>query len=286
MSDVVTEHRDRLFGLAYRMLGSAAEAEDVVQETFERWAATDPATVEDPGAWLTTVCARRGLDRLRSAQRRREEYVGPWLPEPLLTGDDDPAETALEHESLTLAFLVVLEDLRPAERVVFLLHDVFGHPHAEIAAMLDRSPEAVRQLASRARGRIRKTTPARPVEQQQGEAIVEAFLEATAGGELDQLLRLLAPEVVLTSDGGGVAPAARHPVRGADAVARFLLGIARQADESYELVPASINGGPGLLVFRHGEIDTVFSLTAVDGRVTEIRAVRNPAKLTAIHRDR
>ena len=276
-------HRQRLFGLAYRMLGSAAEAEDVVQETFLRWASVDRANVDNPAGWLTTVCSRLCVDRLRSAHRRREEYVGPWLPEPLLTAEADASATVLEHESLTLAFLVVLDTLTPPERVAFLLHDVFGHPHDEIATMLDRSPAAVRQLASRARRRIRDAQVPAPVSRDEGEALVDAFLTATAGGDLERLLGLLAPDVEMTSDGGGVVSAARRPVRGAEAVARFLLGLGRRADERYELRLTRVNGAPGLVVVHDGRPDSVFALTATQGRVTQIHVVRNPDKLRGVY---
>ena len=281
MSPDVEQHRGRLFGLAYRMLGSATEAEDVVQETFLRWHGTDPATVENPAGWLTTVCSRLCLDRLRSARHRRESYVGPWLPEPLLT-EDDPAERVVDHESLTLAFLVVLDSLTPPERVAFLLHDVFGHPHEEIATVLSRSPAAVRQLASRARRRVREAQVPHPVPRDDGERLVDAFVSATLGGDLDTLLRLLAPDVEMTSDGGGLVSAARRPVQGADRVARFLLGLARQAEEGDELITTWVNGAPGLIIRRQGRTDTVFALTVADGRVTQIHAIRNPDKLTAV----
>ncbi len=281
-AEEVEPHRRRLFGLAYRMLGSAAEAEDVVQETFLRWASADRATVDNPAGWLTTVCSRLCVDRLRSAHRRREEYVGPWLPEPLITEEADAADSVLEHESLTLAFLVVLDTLTPPERVAFLLHDVFGHPHDEIAQMLGRSTASVRQLASRARRRVREARVPTPVPRDEGEALVDAFVTATAGGDLDRLLELLAPDVEMTSDGGGVVSAARRPVTGAAAVARFLLGLGRRADESYELRPTRVNGAPGLVVLRDGRPDSVFALTAADGRVTQIHVVRNPDKLRGV----
>jgi RNA polymerase sigma-70 factor, ECF subfamily len=281
VSPDVEQHRGRLFGLAYRMLGSATAAEDVVQETFLRWHGTDPATVENPAGWLTTVCSRLCLDQLRSARHQRESYVGPWLPEPLLT-EDDPADSVLDHESLTLAFLVVLDSLSPPERVAFLLHDVFGHPHDEIATVLGRSPAAVRQLASRARRRVREAQLPDPVSRDDGERLVAAFVEATLGGDLDTLVRLLAPDVELTSDGGGIVAAARRPVHGAERVARFLLGLARQAEDGDELVTTWVNGAPGLVILRQGRPDTVFALAAEAGRVTQIHAVRNPDKLTAV----
>jgi RNA polymerase sigma-70 factor, ECF subfamily len=275
-------HRGRLFGLAYRMLGSVADAEDVVQETFLRWARADRETIDNPAGWLTTVCSRLCLDRLRSARRQREEYVGPWLPEPLITEGTDASATVLEHESLTLAFLVVLDTLSPPERVAFLLHDVFGHPHDAIARMLGRSPAAVRQLASRARRRVRDARVPAPVPRGEGEALVDAFVTATAGGDLDRLLELLAPDVEMTSDGGGAVAAARRPVTGAQAVARFLLGLGRRADDSYALRSTRVNGAPGLVILRDGRPDSVFALTAADGRVTQIHVVRNPDKLRGV----
>lgn len=282
MKSLVEEHEGRLFGIAYRMLGSVTEAEDAVQEAFTRLAATPD--VEDPGAWLTTVVTNLCIDRLRSAQLRRETYVGPWLPEPLLTDDPDPADVAETADSLTLAFLTVLERLSPAERAVFLLHDVFGYPHEQIAGMLDRSHAAIRKLASRARARLAEDRPRYERDTARRQAVADAFLDACAGADLDRLLTLLAPEVTFTSDGGGVVSAARRPVQGADRVARFVLGLFRQAGEGWTLRRMEVNGQPGLVAIHAGEVDTVVVLHVADGRIERVHAVRNPEKLRAVRR--
>ncbi len=279
--DLEAERR-RLFGLAYRMIGEVAEAEDAVQDALARWAAADRAAIDNPAAWLTTVTTRICLDRLTAARRRRETYVGPWLPEPLLTDDTDPADAAEAADTMTLAFLVVLESLSPAERAVFLLHDVFGHPHDEIARMLDRSPAAVRQLASRARAHLQDRRPRYEADADRRQAVAEAFLAACQTGELDRVMAVLAPDVVLTSDGGGRASAARRPLHGADRVARFLLGIWRQAGEAATVDLVEVNGEPGLVGRVDGEVAVLFVLHVDDGGVAEIQAIRNPEKLARV----
>ncbi len=281
--DHAHDERRRLFGLAYRMLGSVVDAEDAVQEGFARLAAADD--VADPAAWLTTVITNICIDRLRSAQHQRETYVGPWLPEPLLTDDHDPADVVDMAESLTLAFLVVLERLSPVERAVFLLHDVFGHPHADVAAMLGRSPAAVRKLASRARGHLDEDRVRFEPDAARRARITEAFLAACDGDDLDGLLELLAPDVVFTSDGGGVVSASRKPVHGAARVARFALGLARQGRTGgWTVALVEVNGQPGIVGMRDGGVETVLALRIRDGRIAEIHGVRNPAKLAAVRR--
>lgn len=283
MRELVDEHGDRLFGIAYRMLGSATDAEDAVQEAFTRFAAAD--AVDDPAAWLTTVVTNISIDRLRSAQRRRETYVGPWLPEPLLTDDRDPSSLAETADSLTLAFLTVLERLSPSERAVFLLHDVFGYPHQQIAEMLDRSHAAIRKLASRARTRLAEDRPRYEHDADRRREVADAFMAAAAGADLDRLMELLAPDVVFTADGGGFVPAARRPVHGADRVARFLQGLVRQVrNGGWALVSVEINGQPGFVVEHHGEVDTALALHVHDGRIEAIYTIRNPAKLRGVRR--
>lgn len=281
---VAEEERPRLFGIAYRMLGTVAEAEDAVQEGYTRLAAA--ADVDEPAAWLTRVVTNVCIDRLRSAQRQRETYVGPWLPEPLLTEDHDPADVVGTAESLTLAFLVVLDRLSPLQRAIFLLHDVFGYTHEEIAGMLDRSPAAVRKHASRARAQLAegRTRPAPGATE--GPAVTRAFLAACQGGDLQQLMDLLAPDVVLTTDGGGAVTAARHPVLGAARVAQFMLGLARLGRQQggWTTRPAEVNGGPGLVALHDGNVDSVFALDIEDGRVIAVHVVRNPDKLAAARR--
>ena len=282
MTQDVIRHRDFLFGVAYRMLGDVAEAQDAVQDAFVRWAARD-AEVDDPRAWLTTVVTRLCLDRLKSARAKREVYVGPWLPEPLVT-DDDPADAAELADTLSLAFLVVLESLSPAERAVFLLHDVFGYPFEQIAGMVDRSAEACRQLASRARRHVQERRPRFDTPPDAGEAVAEAFLAACAGGDLDALLRLLADDAVVRSDGGGVAQAARRPVVGADAVARFLVGLTRKASAFGDVTVrrARVNGAPGAVFSQAGQPSVVVALDIAGDRVREVDIVVNPEKLRSL----
>ena len=283
MKELVDKHQDRLFGIAYRMLGSVTDAEDAVQEAFARYAASED--IDDPAGWLTTVVTNVSIDALRSARRRRETYVGPWLPEPLLTHERDPSELAEVADSLTLAFLTVLERLSPSERAVFLLHDVFGYPHAQIAAMLHRSDAAVRKLASRARARLAEGPTRYEQDAGRRHQVANAFLDAASGADLDRLMGLLAPDVVFTSDGGGVVSAARRPVHGADRVARLLLALVDQArDEGWTLTAVEINGQPGLVAEQSGDIDTAVVLHVHDARVTAIYAIRNPDKLDALRR--
>ena len=279
---VVAEHRDRLVGLAYRMLGRMTEAEDAVQETFLRFAAADRATIDTPGGWLTTVCSRLCVDRLRSASRQREAYVGPWLPEPIATEDLDLTDGAAMGETLTLAFLVVLESLSPLERVAFLLHDVFGYDHDEVARMLDRSPAATRQLVSRARRSVADRRPRFEADAGRRWEIARAFLNAADGGRIDDLVGLLAPDVTLVSDGGGVVSAARRPVVGADRVARFVAGVWRQAAAGRQVHLQEVNGMPSVVATVDGRLETVFVFNVADGRISAVRAVRNPAKLAGL----
>lgn len=279
-------HRARLFGIAYRMLGEIGAAEDVVQEAWLRWQRA-PADVAEPAAWLTTVVARLSLDQLRSARAQREIYVGPWLPEPLLeagpdAGRADPAHAAELAESVSLAMLVVLERLSPLERAVFVLRDVFGYASSEVAAMLDRSDDSVRQLAARARAHVRANRPRFEADPARRDEAVAQFLAAAAGGDVDALVATLAEDAVLLSDGGGVVAAARRPIEGAERVARFLLGlVSRYLEAGAELEAAPVNGAPGFLVRLDGDIDSVVALDVVDGLVARIHTIRNPAKLAA-----
>lgn len=279
--------RDRLFGLAYRMLGTVAEAEDAVAEATARWVAAEPDAVRNPSAWLTTVTTRICLDRLRSAQRRRETYVGPWLPEPLLTDPTatDPADAAVLTESLTLAFLVVLESLTPLQRAVFLLHDVFGHPYEEVARAVERTPEAVRAIASRARRAVADRRPPDAVASQDAVAVTEAFLAACAGGDTATVLSLLAPDVSFVSDGGGLASAVPAPVRGAAEVGRLMVAFARSAVRRGATVTGvHLNGRPGVVAQEHGVAVSAVAFDVVEGAIHTIRAVRNPEKLSRLSR--
>jgi RNA polymerase sigma-70 factor, ECF subfamily len=279
--DLQAERR-RLFGLAYRMIGEVAEAEDAVQDALARWAAADQDAIDNPPAWLTTVTTRICLDRLSSARRTRETYVGPWLPEPLLTDETDPADAAEAADTMTLAFLVVLESLSPAERAVFLLHDVFGYPHEEIAEVLGRTPDAVRKLASRARGHLADRRPRYEADATRRAKVAEAFVAACQTGQVNAFLSVLAPDVVLVSDGGGKVSAARRPVHGPERVARFFLGLLAQADDGWTIDLAEANGEPALIGRHHGRVEVVFVLHVADGQVAQVQAIRNPDKLARL----
>jgi RNA polymerase sigma-70 factor (ECF subfamily) len=272
--------RPRLVAVAYGLLGSVEEAEDAVQEAWLRLARTDPGDIEDLTGWLIVTVSRLAIDTLRSARKRREEYVGTWLPEPIV-GADDPADRVTLDESMSMAMLVVLESLSPAERTAFVLHDVFGLSFPEVGRAVGRTPAACRQLAARARKHVTARAPRFDVDTAAHRNAVEAFAQATRGRDLDTLLTLLDPDVVVRSDGGGVVPATRKPVIGATKVARFLVGIARRYD-AHGFRRSLVNGWPGLVLFRGDQLDCVFGLTVADGRITEIDIVRNPQKLRSI----
>jgi RNA polymerase sigma-70 factor, ECF subfamily len=284
-AELAERERGRLFGVAYRLLGTVADAEDAVQETFLRWEQTDRAAVENPAGWLTTVLTRHCLDQLRSARARREAYVGPWLPEPLVQEADmtaeDPAERVALDESVSLAMLVVLETLGPAERAAFVLHDVFGLSFEEVGAMTGRTPAACRQLASRARRRVEERRPRFDPDAAEQRRVVAAFLEASARGDLETLLSLLDPSVVLRADGGGKARAAGRPVHGPEQVARVLLaGRTWYPDLAGRLV--AVNGGTGALMTAGGEVVGIAGVTTAGGKITEIDLVANPDKLERV----
>jgi RNA polymerase sigma-70 factor (ECF subfamily) len=277
----------RLFGVAYRLLGTVADAEDAVQETFLRWEQTDQATIEKPRGWLTTVLTRYCLDQLRSARARREAYVGTWLPEPLVAEGDamaeDPGERVVMDESISLAMLVVLQTLSPAERAVFVLHDVFGLGFEEVATVVGRTPAACRQLATRARRHVEERRPRFDPDAAEQRRVVGAFLDASARGDLEALLRLLDPSVVLRADGGGMVAAAGRPVRGAERAARVL----RAGQTWYPGMTArmvAVNGGAGALMTADGEVVAVVGVTVAGGRITAIDIVVNPEKLEGARR--
>jgi RNA polymerase sigma-70 factor, ECF subfamily len=273
---VFDELRPRLVGVAYGLLGSLAEAEDAVQEAWIRLQRSDLEEIRDLAGWLVTTTSRVALDVLRSARVRREAYVGPWLPEPVETAPD-PADSVSLADSLSWAMLVVLETLSPAERAAFVLHDVFGMPFDEVGQALGRAPAACRKLASRAREHVEARQPRFDVDPEMHREVVAAFGRAAGGGDLDGLLRLLDPDVVFTSDGGGIAQALTRPLRGAAPIAEFLSGI-RLRREGITMQPGAVNGSPALLVFEQGRISTVLALGIRDGRITTIDAVRNPHK--------
>ena len=273
--DPFVTHRGLLFTVAYEMLGSAADAEDVVQETWLRWADVDQAEVYDPRSYLVRIVTRQALNRLRSVSRRREEYIGEWLPEPLLTSPD-VAEDAELAENVSIAMLTVLETLGPAERAVFVLREVFETPYQEIAEVVGKSPAAVRQIAHRAHEHVAARRPRMQVDRAQQLQAVEMLMAAISTGDVQGLVEVLAPEVVLVSDGGGLVAAARRPITGAEKVAAFLARLAHVPNLIART--AWLNGMPGVRFDVDGEV-TAVSLAVGDGRITRIYAIRNPDKL-------
>ena len=277
--DPLAPHRGRLLGLAYRMLGSRSDAEDVVQDAYLRFAGAQD--VHNPEAFLVTVVTRLCLDRLKSAKAQREVYVGPWLPEPVFDAEGLSAEAATElADDLSFALLLALDRLSPMERAAFLLHDVFDTPFSEVAAMLDRTEAACRQLASRARRAVRDERPAPTATPDSHARLLQAFSDAVASGNVRQLAELLREDAVAITDGGGRKFAARNPIIGADKVARFFIGLAsKTAGHDVRIEPAVINGAVGALLYLDGELDLTLSM-AVDGeKIAAIYIVRNPDKL-------
>ena len=277
--DPLAPHRGRLLGLAYRMLGSRSDAEDVVQDAFLRFAGAQD--VHNPEAFLVTIVTRLCLDRLKSAKVQREAYVGPWLPEPVFDADGLSAEAATElADDLSFALLLALDRLSPMERAAFLLHDVFDTPFAEIAAMLDRSEASCRQLATRARRAVRDNRPAPAATPDSHARLLTAFSDAVASGNVRQLAELLRADAVALTDGGGRKFAALNPIIGADKVARFFIGLAgKTAGQDVRIEPAMINGAVGALLYLDGELDLTLSM-AIDGeKIAAIYVVRNPDKL-------
>ncbi len=280
-----TASRRLLFTVAYQMLGSVTDAEDTVQDAWLRWSAADRADVADPRAWLVRTTTRLALDRLTSARARRETYVGPWLPEPLLTGSaGDPADEAVLGEQVSLALLVVLESLSPAERAVFVLREAFGLPTAEVAATLGRSEAAVRQLAHRAREHVAARRPRSTAGRQEHREVTERFLAACLGGDVDALVAALAPGAVLVTDGGGRAKAALRPITGADKVARFLAAVTSGGASlpGLRMGLAEVNGLPGVAAWTDAGPFVAVSLGVTDGLVQQVLVVLNPDKLTGL----
>ncbi|MER5312772.1 RNA polymerase sigma-70 factor [Streptomyces sp. NPDC002773] len=282
-ADCATEafvaHRNLLFTVAYEMLGSAADAEDVLQETWLRWAGVDHTAVREPRAFLVRITTRQALTRLRTLRRRKESYVGPWLPEPLLTAPDVAEDIELA-DSISMAMLLVLETLAPTERAVFVLRDVFDVGYDEIAQAVDKSPAAVRQIVHRARAHVAARRPREAVSPAQTRKALAAFQQAVESGDLQRLLDMIAPDVVLLTDGGGVVRAALEPVVGAEAVVYVLSRLTSAAFQ-----PAQVNGHPALILRTGGETDTVLAVRLEGGLITGLYAVRNPEKLTHIDRE-
>lgn len=282
-----TGYRNLLFSVAYRILGSAADAEDAVQDAWVKWSAVDRSRVTDPRAYLVRIVTNVAMDRLRSAQHRRETYVGPWLPEPILTGTD-AADSAATAESVSIALLVVLETLSPLERAVFVLHDVFGFSHAEIADTVERSEATVRQAAHRAREHVQARRPRFPADRARQREVTERFIAAAAGGDINTLMQLLAPDVTLWTDGGGKVRQAMRPVAGGRKVATWFAGVASRPyqgvmleDMAVELV--DLNGGPGIVFTSGSRVIATLTLDLDDtGRVAAIHNVANPDKLRAV----
>lgn len=272
--------RPLLFTIAYEILGTTTEADDVLQDSYLRWAEVDLATVRDTKAYLARIVTRQALNTLRSAARRREDYVGPWLPEPLLLDEHDGAADVVLAESVSMAMLVVLETLTPDERAVFVLREVFGFGHDDIADAVGKSSAAVRQLAHRAREHVHaQRRRFEPVDPQRTAQITTEFLTAAATGDLDTLMAMLAPDVVFTSDSNGKVSAARRPVLGAAKVARLVVGLMRQAGPEYRLAIATYNSAPSLVVFRNDQPDTLITIEVADGKIANFYAMRNPDKL-------
>ena len=293
--DAIISERRRLIGLAYRLLGSLAEAEDAVQETYTSWygmSRQQQDAIESPGAWLTTVATRVCLDLLGSARVRRERYMGEWIPEPLPERTDwisgrpgtatadptDPADRVTLDESVSMAFLVALEAMTPAQRVALILHDVFGYPFAEIGGITGRTPAACRELASAARRRVRASLPpAAPAAHQAG--LVRDFKQAWDAQDINALVGLLAPGATFTADGGGKVAAALHPIEGGEAIARYLTGLAVRASGGLTVLERTVNGRAGLVIEHEGVTVAVYAFDVADDRITHIWAVRNPDKL-------
>ncbi|MFB4289998.1 RNA polymerase sigma-70 factor [Nonomuraea sp. ATR24] len=287
-TEAFVAHRNLLFTVAYEMLGSAADAEDVLQETWMRWAGVDLGVVQDPRAYLVKITTRQALMRLRALGRRKESYVGPWLPEPLLTAPDVAEDVELA-DSVSMAMLLVLETLTPTERAVFVLREVFDVGYDEIADAVGKSAAAVRQIAHRARSHVAARRPRGDASPAEIRGALEAFRRAVETGDLQGLLDILAPDVVVLSDGGGVKQALLRPVRGAERVVRVFATGLKRFGAAMSLEPAQVNGGPAMLIRLDGELDGVLAVRVEHGLVTGLYYVRNPEKLsrvtseTAIH---
>ncbi|WP_049562177.1 RNA polymerase sigma-70 factor [Nonomuraea sp. SBT364] len=280
-TEAFVAHRNLLFTVAYEMLGSAADAEDVLQETWLRWMKIDLGQVRDQRAYLVRITTRRSLDRLRTMKRRKEAYVGPWLPEPLLT-TPDVAEDVELAESVSMALMLVLETLSPTERAVFVLREVFDVGYQEIAAAVSKSPATVRQIAHRARRHVDARRPRETVSPGEAQAVLESFQRALDSRNLQDLLDVLAPDVVLISDGGGVKQAAPRPITGAGKVARMIIDGLGKAQITLTGEPTVVNGNPALLLRLDGDLDGVIAVRIENARITGLYYVRNPRKLTRI----
>ena len=281
IDDPFVAHRSLLFTVAYEMLGSAADAEDVLQEAWLRWADVDRAQVRDPRAYLIRIVTRQALNRLRTVARRREEYIGEWLPEPLLTSPDVAEDVELA-ESVSIAMLTVLETLGPTERAVFVLREVFDMPYGEIAEAIGKSAPTARQIARRAREHVAARRPRVRVSRSEQQAVVERFLVALRTGQLDELMEIMAPDVVLVADGGGLAAAVRVPIHGAERIAKLLAAGQRRLG-AFEATSLWLNGAPAGRIEAGGEL-TVVTFVVESGRITRVYAMRNPEKLARLEK--
>ncbi len=281
--EVFERHRSLLFSIAYRMLGSVADAEDIVQEAYLRWREVPETEVRSPKSYLSAVVTRLSIDRLRSAQARREEYVGPWLPEPLLSeGGEDGGDPTELDEFLSMAFLVLLESLNPVERAVFLLREVFDYDYEEISRIVGKSEDNCRQIARRARQSVVARRPRFERSPEQEERLTRQFVEACTSGDMESLVSLLSSDVTLWSDGGGKVAAAPYPIYGPERVARFLVGVLRTVPPGFFARPAWVNGGPGVVGYVDGRPTAVVALDVAKGRLRGVRIVVNPEKLRVI----
>ncbi len=278
--------RPRLLGLAYRMLGSRADAEDILQDAWLRYQSAAPESIETPDAWLTTVVTRLSLDRLRRVRVQREVYTGPWLPEPVADADSLSPEAATElADDLSFALLLTLERLTPAERAAFLLHDVFDTPFPAVASALERSEAACRQLASRARKAVRQARPRQSATDADHLALLQQFVTAIGSGQTEGLMQLLATDAIAYADGGGVRLSALNPIRGRRNIARFFAGLARKLSARGTVIAmqvTTLNARPAVLVHLDGELDQTLSLDVGDGLIRQVYSVRNPEKLTRL----
>jgi RNA polymerase sigma-70 factor (ECF subfamily) len=273
-------HRSRLHGVAYRMLGSRSDAEDIVQDAYLRWHRAPTDEIRSPEAWLITTVTRLSIDRLRQAKTEREAYIGPWLPEPLMTSEAPPADVSTElASSLSVAFLVVLERLAPEERAAFLLHEVFDSGYDEIAQVLGKSEAACRQLVSRARKRVREERPRVKVSEAARATLLDRFVTAVMTQDKPALMNLLATDVTWVSDGGGKARAALKPVHGSEHVARFILGVFRHPAPAMDFRPVAINGEAGLALYHEGNLISVVTIQTDGARILDFFCTLNPEKL-------
>lgn len=278
-----TALRPLLFTIAYEILGTATESEDVLQESYLRWAEVDLDVVQDTKAYLAQLVTRQALNSLRAQARRREEYIGPWLPEPLLLESGDASTDVVLAESVSMAMMVVLETLSPEERAVFVLREVFGFGHDEIASTIGKSAAAVRQMAHRAREHVRSRRKRfEPVDPKRSLELTAQFFATASTGDVDTLVKMLAPDVVWTADSDGKVNAARRPIAGADRVARLIRGLLRSAGDEGRAEPAFYNGAPALVLYLGETLEGIISVEIIDGLITHFYAIRNPEKLGGV----